>query len=104
MDLSWIDDAGRRLTRRNGPITEEAPRQDVPVNLSRRRGRDLARLVRLPADDEGLDVVPAIAVGSVRDALLELSEELGQETGSTRLALAEGTEEERAAQAVTLWT
>lgn len=56
------------------------------------------RLVRLPADDEGLDVVPAIAVGSVRDALLELSEELGQETGSTRLALArEGTEEERAA-------
>lgn len=51
------------------------------------------RLVRLPADDEGLDVVPAIAVGSVRDALLELSEELGQETGSTRLALArEGTE------------
>src|SRR6185312_14620132 len=54
------------------------------------------RVARLPADDEGLDVVPAIALGGVRDALLELSEELGQETGSACLALArEGTEEQR---------
>src|SRR5271170_4022532 len=46
------------------------------------------RLARLPADDEGLDVVPAIAVGGARDALLELSEEVGEETGSACLALA----------------
>jgi hypothetical protein len=52
------------------------------------------RVARLPADDEGLDVVPAIALGGVRDALLELSEEVGEETGSACLALArEGTEE-----------
>src|ERR1700730_4362516 len=39
-----------------------------------------------------------MAAGGVRDAILELCEELGEETGSTRLALArEGTEEERAA-------
>ena len=51
------------------------------------------RVARLPADDEGLDVVPAIAVGGLRDALLELSEEGGEETGSVCLALArEGTE------------
>src|SRR5271163_4154863 len=56
------------------------------------------RLARLPADDEGLDVVPAIAVGGVRDALLELSEEVGEETGSACLTLArKGTEEERPA-------
>jgi hypothetical protein len=54
------------------------------------------RVARLPADDEGLDVVPAIALGGVGDALLELSEEVGQETGSACLALArEGTEEQR---------
>src|SRR4029077_20572087 len=54
------------------------------------------RVARFPADNEGLDVVPAIAVGGLRDALLELSEEVGEETGSARLALArEGTEEQR---------
>ena len=53
-------------------------------------------VARFPADDEGLDVVPAIAVGGLRDAFLELSEEGGEETGSACLALArEGTEEER---------
>ena len=31
-----------RGARRNGPITQEAPRQDMLVNLSRRRGHDLA--------------------------------------------------------------
>jgi hypothetical protein len=36
--------------------------------------------VGLPADDEGLDVVPAIAVGGAGDALLELGEELGEKT------------------------
>src|SRR5215216_5589913 len=51
--------------------------------------------VRLPADDEGLHVVPAVAVGGIRDALLELSEEVGEETGGAVLALArEGAEEE----------
>src|ERR1700756_3189807 len=50
----------------------------------------------LPADDEGVDIVPAIAVGGVRDALLELSKEVGEETGSACLALVrEGTEQER---------
>ena len=57
-----------------------------------------ARAVRLPADDERLDVVPAVAVGGSRDALLELSEEVGQETGGAVLALTrEGAEEERPA-------
>ena len=52
------------------------------------------RVARFPADDEGLDVVPAIAVGGLRDALLEFSEEVGEEAGSACLALArEGTEE-----------
>ena len=36
--------------------------------------------VRVAADDERLDVVPAVAVGGIRDALLERSEELGEET------------------------
>jgi len=52
------------------------------------------RVARFPADDEGLDVVPAIAVGGLRDALLEFSEEVGEEAGSACLGLArEGTEE-----------
>ena len=64
------------------------------VNWSRRRGRGLAPRRSFPADDEGLDVVPAIAVGGLRDALLEFSEEVGEEAGSACLALArEGTEE-----------
>ena len=54
--------------------------------------------VHLPADDEGLDVVPAVAVGDIRDALLELCEKVGEETVGAVLALArEGAEEERAA-------
>src|ERR671910_1914573 len=54
--------------------------------------------VHLPADDEGLDVVPAVAVGDIRDALLEFCEKVGEETVGAVLALArEGAEEERAA-------
>ena len=54
-----------------------------------------SRTSHLSADDEGLDVVPAIALGGVRDALLELSEEVGEETGGSVLPLArEGAEEE----------
>ena len=78
----------------------------MQVNWSRRGKAASPRVARFPADDEGLDVVPAIAVGGLRDALLERSpEEVGEETGSARLALArEGTEEERPSHAVTLWT
>jgi hypothetical protein len=36
-----------------------------------------AASVRLPADDQGLDVVPAVAVGVIGDAFLELCEEAG---------------------------
>ena len=36
---------------------------------------------------EGFDVVPAIALGSIRDALLERVEEVGQETAGAVLAL-----------------
>src|SRR5918995_6235814 len=54
--------------------------------------------VHLPADDEGLDVVPAVAVGDIRDALLEFCEKVGEETGGAVLALTrEGAEQERAA-------
>src|SRR5215213_4836486 len=42
----------------------------------------------LPADDQGLDVVPAIEVRGVRDALLERPKELGDEAGGAILALA----------------
>ncbi|WP_082993213.1 AAA family ATPase [Mycobacterium sp. 1245111.1] len=53
-------------------------------------------LFHLLADDKGLDVVPAIAVGGLRDALLELCEKLSEETCGAGLALArERTEEER---------
>ena len=48
----------------------------------------------LAADDECLDVVPAVAIGGIRDALLERLEELGEETGGAVLAL----ERERAVQ------
>jgi hypothetical protein len=70
-----------------------------PVNLSRSRGRAAwPGLVGLPADDEGRDVVPAIAVGGVGEALLELGEELGEQAGGLLLALArEGTQQERPA-------
>ena len=54
--------------------------------------------VGLPADDEGLDVVPAVAVGRIRDALLEFRKEISEESGRAVLALArEGLEEERPA-------
>jgi hypothetical protein len=54
--------------------------------------------VRIPADDEGLDVVPAVALGGIRDALLELSQEVGEESPGAILTLArEGAEEERPA-------
>src|SRR3954453_6282756 len=42
--------------------------------------------VCLRADDEGLDVVPSIAVGIIRDALLERAEEVRDETGGAVLA------------------
>ena len=42
----------------------------------------------LSAADEGLDVVRAVAVGGSGDALLELSQEVGEETGGALLALA----------------
>jgi len=52
------------------------------------------RLARFPADDEGLDIVPAISIGVARDALLELCEELGEKSGGALFALVgEGTEE-----------
>src|SRR5262245_22908382 len=52
----------------------------------------------LPADDEGLDVIPAVAIRGVRNPLLELSEEVGEQPGGPRFALArEGAPEERPA-------
>src|SRR4051794_29108474 len=45
------------------------------------------RVVRLPADDEGLDVVPPVAVGGIRDALLEGAQEVGEEAVGAVLAL-----------------
>src|SRR3954447_17765012 len=42
--------------------------------------------VCLRADDEGLDVVPSIPVGIIRDALLERAEEVRDETGGAVLA------------------
>src|SRR4051794_22022425 len=41
-----------------------------------------------PADDEGLDGVPAVAVGVIRDALFERAEEIGEEAGDEIVALA----------------
>src|SRR3954452_11313013 len=55
------------------------------------------RVARLAADDERLDVVPAIAVGRLRDAKLEFSEELGEQTGGSLALEREGTGEQRPA-------
>src|SRR6185437_7022587 len=54
----------------------------------RYRSRRLGTAVRLAADDEGLDVVPAVAVGGLRDALLERAKEVGEQTSGAVLALA----------------
>src|SRR3954465_11407063 len=59
-----------------------------PASPSSSRGPCLVALgsVCLRADDEGLDVVPSIAVGIIRDALLERAEEVRDETGGAVLA------------------
>src|SRR5215211_8914964 len=80
------------------------------VTLLARSGREdrLSRLslfssrepgaILLPADDEGLDVVPAVTVRGLRDAVFELGQELREETVGAVLALErECTEEERLA-------
>src|SRR5215213_4035030 len=52
-------------------------------------GRRVLRLggSHLAADDEGLDVVPVVAVRRLGHALHELAQEVGDETGGAVLAL-----------------
>ena len=82
------------LADRTGRAAKPLFTGSTPVVASTLPRATGASRVRLAADDEGLDVVPAVAVGGFRDALLEFSEEVGEEAGSACLALArEGTEE-----------
>ena len=76
------------------PCGSDPPTLEERDHPSRCREPALA----LPADNEGLDVVPAVAIRGQRYALLELGHELGEKAASPAPALeGECAEEERPA-------
>ena len=68
------------------PVSTAAPRPDMAEARAPRKSLSDARFASFPTDDEGFDIVPAVAVGGLRDAFLDLAEEIGEQRSSACLA------------------